>query len=84
MPKEPPEPFRSGGIGNMFVGEVIEVGKGITEFKVGDRVLGYGGFREVHTVDAGRCWKMNTSTSPRRSFALSWPNKTPGRTIKSS
>lgn len=35
--------------GNMWVGHVIEVGEGVTEFKAGDRLAGYGSLRETHT-----------------------------------
>ncbi len=45
-------------IGNMFVGEVTGAGEGVDQIEVGDRVLAYGGFREVQTVSATRCWKI--------------------------
>ncbi len=49
------EPTR---VGNMFVGAVTAVGPGVERFSEGDRVLGYGPFREVHVVGEERCWKM--------------------------
>lgn len=35
--------------GNMWVGHVVEVGEGVTEYSVGDRLAGYGPLRESHT-----------------------------------
>jgi len=58
------------GIGNMFVGEIIEAGSGVTNLKVGDRVLGYGGFRQVHTVARTRCWKMPAGLSWKSAVCL--------------
>lgn len=49
----PPLPFAPGG---EFAGEVVAVGNGVTDFKVGDRVSGgnrYGGFAEAINIDAG-------------------------------
>jgi threonine dehydrogenase-like Zn-dependent dehydrogenase len=50
--------FGPHGVGNMFVGSVTEVGPEVEGFAVGDRVAGYGSFRQVHTVNAAGCWKM--------------------------
>ncbi len=47
------------GLGNMCVGEVIEVGEGVEGFSVGDRVAGYGNLRETHTWHADRVLRMN-------------------------
>jgi threonine dehydrogenase-like Zn-dependent dehydrogenase len=41
-------------IGNMIVGTVIETGAGVTRYKAGDRVFGYGPIREVHQADESR------------------------------
>ena len=41
-------------LGNMTVGEVIEVGEGATRFEVGDRVFGHLPIRETHTVHEER------------------------------
>ena len=38
--------------GNMVVGRVVELGADVTSFKIGDRVLTYGGFRETAVADA--------------------------------
>ena len=35
-------------LGNMAVGEVVELGPGVTRLQQGDRVFGYGPFREEH------------------------------------
>ncbi len=55
---EPGVPGLGWAVGNMFVGKVIDVGIGVPDVGEGDTVLGYGPFREVHTVDAAACWKM--------------------------
>lgn len=44
---ESPFPF---GLGNMFVGEVIEVGSQVTAVQVSDRAAGYGSLRETHIL----------------------------------
>jgi threonine dehydrogenase-like Zn-dependent dehydrogenase len=46
------------GIGNMLVGEVIEIGSGATHHSIGDRVYGYGPIREVHTAAQEALWPM--------------------------
>ncbi len=51
-----PDPDAKPGVfrpGNMWVGRVTEVGDGVTEFTVGDRVAGYGCLRETQTVRVG-------------------------------
>ena len=63
----PPGPM---DIGNMFVGEVVEVGGAVAGLKVGDTVLGYGGFREMHTVKASGCWKMPAGLSWKSAVCL--------------
>lgn len=40
------------GLGNMFVGKVTEIGEGVTDFSVGQRVAGYGNLKNTHTVKA--------------------------------
>ena len=35
-------------LGNMGVGEVVELGPGVTQLKEGDRIFAYGAFREEH------------------------------------
>lgn len=39
--------------GNMWVGRVTEVGEGVTEYRIGDRIAGYGTLRETQTVQVG-------------------------------
>jgi threonine dehydrogenase-like Zn-dependent dehydrogenase len=57
-------------VGNMFVGEVIEVGPGVTGLQRGDEVLGYGGFRQVQTAPAARCWHMPAGVSWKSAVCL--------------
>jgi threonine dehydrogenase-like Zn-dependent dehydrogenase len=38
-------------MGNMAVGEIVEAGRDVRGFSVGDRVYGHLGVRETHTVD---------------------------------
>lgn len=45
-------------LGNMTVGEVVEVGEGVERWKAGDRVFGWMGFRETHTVHEDRLYAM--------------------------
>jgi len=69
--EEPERPFTPHPVGgNMFVGPVTEVGPGVTGFAVGDRVLSYGGFREVQTVAASRCWKVPGQLSWKSAVCL--------------
>ncbi len=67
-PAEPFKPHPAGG--NMFVGTVTELGSGVTDVAVGDRVLGYGGFREVHTTVAARCRRVPEGLSWKSAVCL--------------
>ena len=56
--EKPPRPFSPGG---EIAGVVSEVGEGVGEFAIGDRVLAmivWGGLREKVAVDAWRCSKI--------------------------
>lgn len=56
--EKPPRPFSPGG---EIAGVVCEVGEGVEDFAVGDRVLAmiiWGGLREKVAVDAWRCAKI--------------------------
>jgi threonine dehydrogenase-like Zn-dependent dehydrogenase len=44
--------FGRWNLGNQWVGVITEVGEEVTDFKIGERVCGYGGIREIHTVRA--------------------------------
>lgn len=44
--------FGKWNVGNMIVGEIIEKGKDVIDFKKGDIVCTYGGIRETHIVNA--------------------------------
>lgn len=45
-------------LGNMFVGHIIECGKDVTQFKVGDRVCSYGPIKETEIVKAVNNYKL--------------------------
>ncbi len=53
-------------LGNMTVGEVIEVGEGVTRWKVGDKVFGWMGFRQTHTVPEERLYPMPEDMTPEQ------------------
>lgn len=40
------------GLGNMYVGRIIEIGAGVEGLNVGQRVAGYGNLKNTHTVKA--------------------------------
>jgi threonine dehydrogenase-like Zn-dependent dehydrogenase len=70
MPQKPPEGFAPGFMGNMFVGTVSALGPDVTGFAEGERVCGYGGFREVQTVAASGLWKMARGASWKSAVCL--------------
>jgi threonine dehydrogenase-like Zn-dependent dehydrogenase len=47
------------GLGNMCVGRIMEIGKGVEGLSLGDRVAGYGHLKETHTWGAGGLYRMN-------------------------
>lgn len=51
------------GLGNMFVGEIVELGLGVKGLSVGQRVAGYGNIRNTHTVKASDVLIMPESMS---------------------
>lgn len=72
--------FGSWNLGNQWVGVITEVGQDVNDYAVGDRVCGYGGIREEHTVRAidnfyllkmpeGMSWKSAVCFDPAQ-FAL--------------
>ncbi len=69
-PEKAPEGFQAGFLGNMFVGTVCEVGPEVEEVAVGERVCGFGGFREVHTVGAAGLFKMAEGASWKAAVCL--------------
>lgn len=50
------------GIGNMVVGTVAEVGPGVTRWKVGEKVFGYGQIREVVQGPEANWYPLGTLT----------------------
>ena len=42
--------FGKWNVGNMIVGEIIEKGKAVTAFEIGERICTYGGIRETHII----------------------------------
>src|SRR6266508_3857142 len=45
-------------IGNMVVGHIVETGRSVTRFQVGDRALTYSGFSTSVVADEMACWKL--------------------------
>lgn len=46
------------GLGNMWVGEIAEIGKGVEGFAIGQRVAGYGNLKPTHIVKAQELLSM--------------------------
>jgi threonine dehydrogenase-like Zn-dependent dehydrogenase len=46
------------GLGNMCVGEVIEVGAGVQDFRLGETVFSHGSFRQEHVWQEDRARKL--------------------------
>ncbi len=38
------------GLGNMWIGNIFEIGEGVTGLEIGQRVAGYGNLKNTHTV----------------------------------
>lgn len=45
-------------IGNMFVGTIIEAGREVTDYKVGDRVCSYGPIKETEIINAVNNYRL--------------------------
>ena len=56
--KKEPETSFFAPIGNMIVGRVEDVGKGVESLAVGDQVCLYSGFQDMCVASAEHCWKM--------------------------
>jgi NADPH:quinone reductase len=59
-------PARPFAPGKLPVGEISGLGPGVTEFKIGDRVLTlaeHGGHAELVSIDANQCFKLPSSMS---------------------
>jgi threonine dehydrogenase-like Zn-dependent dehydrogenase len=46
------------GLGNMFVGEVVQIGAGVSAFSPGERVAGYGNLKPTHVKKQEEVLKM--------------------------
>lgn len=57
-------------VGNMVVGDVIEVGPRVTQISEGDRVCAYSSFRETAVAHESRCWKMPAGMSWKSAVCL--------------
>ena len=57
-------------LGNMQVGLVEEVGTGVKNYAVNDRVLYFGGFAPSATTWEGNCWKLRPDTSWKAATCL--------------
>ncbi len=68
-PGEKPRPA-GGGIGNMTVGAVAEVGPEVKSLALGDRVLIHGGFRQTHVRGEAGCWKIPPELSWKSAVCL--------------
>ena len=47
------------GLGNMYVGKIIEIGEEVEGYEIGERVSNHGHLRETHTLPAGSVVKMS-------------------------
>jgi threonine dehydrogenase-like Zn-dependent dehydrogenase len=62
--KDTPETaYGRAGLGNMWVGKIIEMGSEVKGFSVGERVAGYGNLKPTHIVKYQRLLKMNENLS---------------------
>jgi threonine dehydrogenase-like Zn-dependent dehydrogenase len=59
----PESAYGKSGLGNMWVGEIVEVGLGVSGFVIGERVAGYGNLRPTHIVKQENTLKMAEAMS---------------------
>lgn len=59
--KEPEKNQWRMGLGNMWVGQIVEIGEGVEGFSIGERVAGYGYLSSTHTAPAKSLLKMPES-----------------------
>ncbi|MBA3424541.1 MAG: zinc-binding dehydrogenase [Rubrobacter sp.] len=68
-----PEDNGQPALGNQWVGAVVEMGAGVEDFRVGERVCGYGGIQEtqvVRAVDNPRLFRMPEAMSWKNALCL--------------
>ena len=56
--KEQEENKGKAGLGNMWIGNIFEIGEGVKDLEIGQRVAGYGNLRTTHTVQADKILRM--------------------------
>ena len=49
------------GLGNMWVGNIVEIGESVSDFEIGERVAGFGNLRTTHTRRVQDILKMPAS-----------------------
>jgi len=54
----PESAYGKSGLGNMWVGEIIEIGTDVSGFSLGERVAGYGNLKQTHIVNQKHLLKM--------------------------
>jgi threonine dehydrogenase-like Zn-dependent dehydrogenase len=54
----PESAYGKSGLGNMWVGEIIEMGFDVSGFSIGERVAGYGNLKQTHVVKQENLLKM--------------------------
>jgi threonine dehydrogenase-like Zn-dependent dehydrogenase len=57
-------------VGNMLVGPIEELGRGVTRLSVGDRVCVFSGFAETRVANEGACWKLSEGMSWKSAVCL--------------
>jgi threonine dehydrogenase-like Zn-dependent dehydrogenase len=54
----PDSAYGKSGLGNMWVGEIVELGSGVSGFSLGERVAGYGNLKPTHITRQENILKM--------------------------
>jgi threonine dehydrogenase-like Zn-dependent dehydrogenase len=57
-------------MGNMNVGQITEVGPGCTQYKKGDQIYFYAGFRPTAVVGENECWPLPAGISWKSAMCL--------------
>lgn len=70
VPRDQPSPGFPIRLGNMFVGRVEAVGPGVSSLSVGQRVYGWSGSRDSHTLPVARFHPMPDGLTPEQAVCL--------------